>query len=148
MGTLFFLSLCCATCGIETLRLCHSLLRLQRYRHHCVTPLWCGPSGHLADPTPNTIYEPKYCIDVSSEHTPMNLPARKSSFQLESDATIAASEDLNLPRHSRASSSSRHTAASTVPTLLKQSSVGTGSRNLAADVDHEKNCSKFFRICV
>ena len=104
----------------------------------CVTPLWSGPSGDLADPTPNTGYEPKFCIDVSSEHTPINFPTRKSTFQLESDATIAASEDLNLPRHSGASSSSWHTAASTVPTLDYDSVASqTCFRKLAANVDHE-----------
>ena len=41
----------------------------------CATPLWGGPSGHLADPIPNTGYEPKFCIDVSSEHTPIILPS-------------------------------------------------------------------------
>ena len=30
----------------------------------CATPLWSGPCGHLADPIPNTGYEPKFCIDV------------------------------------------------------------------------------------
>ena len=101
----------------------------------CVTPLWSGPSGHLADPTPNTGYEPNICIDVSSEHTSIHLPSRESSFNLENDATIVASEDFHLPRHSGASSSSRHTAASTVPTLLKLGSVGTSSRKLVADYD-------------
>ena len=49
----------------------------------CATPLWGGPSGHLSDPTPNTGHEPKFCIDVSSEHTPINLPTRNMTFQLE-----------------------------------------------------------------
>ena len=34
----------------------------------CATPLWGGPSGHLADPIPDTGCELKFCIDVSSEH--------------------------------------------------------------------------------
>ena len=71
----------------------------------CATPLGDGPSGHLADPIPNTGSEPKFCIDVSSERTPMNLPNRNMSFQQEYDATVTASEDLNLPQHSEASSS-------------------------------------------
>ena len=91
----------------------------------CATPLWSGPSGHLADPIPNIGYEPKFCIDVSGEHTPINLPTRNMSFQQEYDLTITASEDLNLPRHSGASSSSQQTAASTVPALLKLGSSGT-----------------------
>ena len=100
----------------------------------CATPFWGGPPGYEADPPPNTGYEPKFCIDVSSEHTPINLLTRKSSFQLESDATIPSSKNLNLPRHAGASSSSWQTAAST---LLKLGSAGTRSWKLAADVDHE-----------
>ena len=30
------------------------------------TPLWGGQSGHLADPIPNTRYEPTFCIDASA----------------------------------------------------------------------------------
>ena len=47
----------------------------------CPTPLWGGPSGHLADPTPHTGYEPKFCIGASSEHTPINLPFKKEQLQ-------------------------------------------------------------------
>ena len=89
--------------------------------------------AHLASPIPNTGHEPKFCVDVSSKHTPVNLPTRNMSFQQEYDATIAASEDLNLPRHSGASSSSQHTAASRVPTLLKLGSLGTGLTKVSAD---------------
>ena len=42
-----------------------------------------GPSGHPADPTPNTGYERKLCINVSSEHSPINLPTRNMGFQQE-----------------------------------------------------------------
>ena len=130
----------------------------------CATPLWGGPSGRLADPTRNTGYEPKFCNDVSSDHTPINLPTRNMSFQQEYDVTITASEDLNSPRHSRASSSSQHTAASRFPTLLKLGSSGTSltklaaendsvasqtsSRKLAADMDRETVVFKSFRVCV
>ena len=95
--------------------------------------LWDGPSGHLADPTPNTSYEPKFRIDVSSEQTPINLPTRNMSFPQEYDATITASEDLNLPRHSGASSSSQHSAASRVPPLLKLGSLGSLFESAASE---------------
>ena len=55
------------------------------------------------------------------------------SFQLEYDATITASKDLDLPRHSGASSNSQHTAASRIPTLLKLGSSGTGLATVLAD---------------
>ena len=100
--------------------------------HPCATPLGDGLSGRLAGPIPNT-NQPKFCIDVDSEHTPINVPSRNMSFQQEYDATIAASEDTNLPRHSVASSSSQHSAASSVPTLSKLGSVRTCSRKLLAD---------------
>ena len=54
-------------------------------------------------------------------------------FQQEYDATIAASEDLDLPQYAGASSSIQHTATSTVHTLLKPSSFGTGLKKLSAD---------------
>ena len=47
------------------------------------TSPWGGHSDPLADPTPNTGYEPNLCIDVSSEHTPIKCPFRKNSFNLE-----------------------------------------------------------------
>ena len=92
----------------------------------CATPLWGGPSGHLFGPTPNIGHEPKFCIDVSGEHT--------------HDATIADSEDLNLPRHSRASSSSQHT-------LLKLRSSGTSSRRLIADCDSVASWTSIKETC-
>ena len=119
----------------------------------CATPLWSGPSGHhLADPTRNTGYEPKFCIIVSSEHTPINLPTRNMSFQQEYDATIAASEDLNLPRLSGASSSSQRTAASRVLTLcLTKVSADfdsvasrTSISETCADMDRETVGSSLF----
>ena len=61
--------------------------------------------------------------------------ASRRGFQQEHDETIAASEDLNLSGHSGASSSSQHTAASTLPRHLKQGSPGNGSRRLIADHD-------------
>ena len=99
----------------------------------CPTPLWCVPSCHLVGPTPNTSYEFQFCIDVSGEHTPINLPTRNMVFQQEYDATLASSEDLNLLRHSGASSRSQNTAASTVPTLLKLGSLGPSFTKVSAD---------------
>ena len=101
----------------------------------CATPLWGRPSGHLAGPIPNTGYEPKFCIDVSSEHTPINLSTRNMSFQQEYDATITACEDLNLPRHSGASSSRASTRqqAQFPLCLLKQGSLGPSLTKVSAD---------------
>ena len=63
---------------------------------------------------------------------------RRSTFRPETAAStwrmtrqIAASEDFEL------ASSSRHSVARIVPTLLKLGSPGSGTRKLAADADHE-----------
>ena len=63
------------------------------------------------------------------------------------DATIVAYEDLNLPQHSGASSSSKHTAASTVPTLSKLGSLGTGLRKLSADYDSVASRTSIKETC-
>ena len=70
------------------------------------TPLWGGPSGHLADPTPSTGYEPKICIEVAS--------TRRSTFRPEtwvsSNSTTRQSPlsmtsiYLNIPEHHAAAS--------------------------------------------
>ena len=93
----------------------------------CATPLWGGPSGHLAAPTPNTGYEPEFCIDVSRTST------RRSIFLPE-----RAVSSWRVTRQSplrRTSSSRRHTPAGTVPILLKLGSLKTSSRKLATDYD-------------
>ena len=61
--------------------------------------------------TPYTGYEPKFCIDVSSEHTPINFPSDKNR---ENDVSIAASEDFDFPQHSGASSGRHAVPRSTV----------------------------------
>ena len=55
----------------------------------CATPLWGGPSGHLAGPTLNTGYEPKFCTDVSRAST------RRSIFRPE-----RAASSLRMTRRS------------------------------------------------
>ena len=94
-------------------------------RNPCATPPWGGMSGHLATPIPDTSYEPKFCIDVSSEHMPINLAA-----------TIATAEDLDVPRQFwsfkqqqalRSSKQGSH--------LSKQSSLGNNLTKVLADND-------------
>ena len=69
------------------------------------------------------------------------------SFQQEYDATIAVSEDLNLPRHPGASSSSQDTAASRVPTLLKSGSWGTSLTKVSADCDSVASRTSIKETC-
>ena len=58
------------------------------------TSLGDGLPGRLVGPIPNAGCEPKFCVDVDSEHTPINLPSRNTSFPQEDDATTTASEDF------------------------------------------------------
>ena len=102
----------------------------------CTTPLWGGPSGHLAHPTPNTGYEPKFCIDVGSEHTPIFRPERASSSprmtrQSPLRRTLAC---LNIQEQAAG-----HLLARTVPTLWKLGSLGSSSRKLVADAENDTN---------
>ena len=55
--------------------------------------------GHLAESTLLKGYEPKTCIDVSSEHTPMNYTSRRNSFNADYNdltTTVAASETPDM----------------------------------------------------
>ena len=63
-------------------------------RTPCATPPAGTLSGHLAESSPHTGYEPKSCIDVSSEHTPINHPSWTNGLNIENDltTTVAASE--------------------------------------------------------
>ena len=45
----------------------------------------------LANPTPNTGYEPNFHSYMNEEHTPINLPDSHRSFQCRDDATIISS---------------------------------------------------------
>ena len=66
-----------------------------------------GQSGYLADSIPLTGYEPKTCIDVSSEHTPVNHPCRKNSFNIEDNVTTTVAASETSRRFSEASGSQR-----------------------------------------
>ena len=120
-----------------------------------------APSVHLADPIQNTGYEPKICIDVGSEHTPINLPSRNMSVRQKYDATITASEDLiylDIPEHQAAAIILQQAE---FPTLLKRGLLGTSLTKVLADYDsvaiRQRNlcghgsrdsCFKSFRVCV
>ena len=88
--------------------LCHSAVG---WKCLAICPIW----------TPDTGHEPKLCIEVSNEHTPIN---GNRNFPHDDDATIATTEDLDLPRHSGTSSSKHTAAASGAPTMSKLGSLG------------------------
>ena len=70
------------------------------------------PNGY---PDQNTGYEPNFFGHLNEEHTPINLP---DSFQCRDDATIISAADDPDVLCSGASSSSKQTASSRVPTML------------------------------
>ena len=76
-------------------------------RSPCALPPWSGMSGYLANPNPDTGHEPKLCVDVSDEHTPINLSDSHRNIPHD----YVATEDPDVPRHSGASSSSKSSAA-------------------------------------
>ena len=70
-----------------------------RYSTENATPRLDGSSGPMADSERVTGCEPKTCIDVSSEKTPINIAVRRDSFDIESDLNFAVSEDSDhLPQ--------------------------------------------------
>ena len=75
----------------------------------CATPL-DGRSGYLAESLPHTGYEPNTCIDVSSEHTPINHSSSWNRFNNENDltTTVAASENFDGFHQQAAASGSSH----------------------------------------
>ena len=90
-------------------------------------------SGYLADSIPLTGYEPKTCIDVSSEHTPINYPYRKNSFNIEDNVTttVAASETSDgLKKQAAANGSSQFVPTSEVNAWLHAETWSARSRKL------------------
>ena len=80
---------------------------------------WSG-SGRLANPAPNTGYEPKLSIFFSymvTAHTPIHFPDSHHDFQNQDDATLISTIDPEGLPHSGALSSSK-SAASRVPSTL------------------------------
>ena len=107
-------------------------------------------SDYLVSPTPHTgFYEPKFCVDASDEHTPINLLHSNRNFPHDYDATIVATtEDLDVPRHSGALSSSQHTAAANrIPTVSKLGSLGNSLTKMLADYDSVDSRNSIRETC-
>ena len=130
---------------------------LERSRWNpCASALWSGMSGCFPNPTPHVA---NFCTHMNEEHTPINLPDSHRNFPRRDDATIIYTpDDTEGLQHSGASSSSKFTAASRVPTALgswgnclwKQmadyESVDSrsGIRETGANLDRESVVSTFF----
>ena len=118
----------------------------------CATPLGVGPSGR----SQTQVMSPS-----SASMSVASTRRSQISFQQEYDATITVPEDVILPRHSGASSSSQQTAANRVTTLSKLGALGTSSWNQLADYEsvdsrngiretcaNMDSCFKSLRVCV
>ena len=77
------------------------------WRSSCATPSGGLLFGHLAESTPLTGYKPKTCIDVNSEHTPLNYTSRRNSFNIENNdlTTTTAASDNSDGFHQQAAAS-------------------------------------------
>ena len=87
----------------------------------CEPARWSGMSGRLANPAPNTGYEPNpsnFFTYVDTVHTPIHLPDSHHDFPCQDAATMTSTTDREGLPHSGASSSSKHTAASGVPSTF------------------------------
>ena len=103
------------------------------------TPCATTPSGmfigHLAESSPRTSYEPKSCIDVSSEHTLINHSSERNRLNIENDltTTVAASENSDgFHQQATASGSPQPVPASAVNPWLRAdmwSSTGKSVRS-------------------
>ena len=86
---------------------------LERSRiNPCASAHWSGMSGCLANATPHTGYEPNFHTYRNEEYTPINLPDSHRNFPRRDATIITTAEDPG------ASSSSKQTEASRVPTML------------------------------
>ena len=85
----------------------------------CATPPGGLLFGHLAESSPHTGYEPKTCIDVSSEHRPINHSSWRNSFNIENDlATAVAASENSDGFHQQAVARSPSVPASVVDPWL------------------------------
>ena len=92
-------------------------------------------SGSMTDTTQNTGYEPKFCADVSSEHTPITFPS-SSSISTERMTWQTPSQPLRIltifSHLQAAASGTQRSAASTVSAFLNLSSLSS-TRKLFRD---------------
>ena len=97
----------------------------------------------------DTRYEPKFCVDTSDEHTPINIPESDKNFPHDYEATmVATTEEPDVLRHSGASSSSKHTtAASKVSTVPKLGSLGNSFCKKVADYESVDSRNSIRETC-
>ena len=90
------------------------------------TPVLGGQSGSLAETTLDTGYEPKICVDVSGEHTPIHFPLRDNIFNQEDDLTNTVANPVDFDRF-------HCSAATAVPALLNLGSFSSTGKLVRYD---------------
>ena len=99
----------------------------------------------MADSAPRTGYQPKlanFFSYINKEHTPVDIPDSHHNFLCPDDATVVPTSPEGLP-NSRASSSSKQTAAGRVPSELDKEPVATticGSQSKVKEVEKQTLC--------
>ena len=96
-------------------------MRTSFRENRCEPARWSGMSGRMANPAPNPGYEPNPSNIFSymdTEHTPIHLPDSHHDFQCQDDATLISTTNPECLPHSGASSSSKQTTVSRVPTTF------------------------------
>ena len=119
-------------------------------------PARWSESGRIADSAPNIGYEPKpanFFSYMDPEHTPINIPASHHNILCPDDATVISTSPEGLPS-SGASSSSKQTAVSRVPSMFGSSSLWkqgachllgrSGLQETGADLDTESVAATLF----
>ena len=131
-----------------------------RTRSWCLSPSaparW-SESDRMADPAPNTGYEPNlanFSSYVDPEHTPIDIPDSHQDFLCPDDATMISTSPEGLP-NAEAFSSSQKAAAGRVSSLFSHSSLGklsaghvssrSGLQETGADLDRDSVATTLFR---
>ena len=108
-------------------------------------------SAYLAESLPRrACCEPNTCIDVSSEHTPINYLSRRNSFNIENDltTTVADSETLDgFHQPAAANGSSQYAAASEVNLWLGADLWTRTRKPVRGDVSNVSVEETFSKVC-
>ena len=131
-------------------------------RPSCATPPGRLLFGQLAESTPLTGFEPETCIDVSSEHTPINYSSRRNSFNIKNNdltTTVEALREISdgFPQQATARGSPQQAPTSVVNPWLsadmwsstrKLVRSNASNASVASDfVEQEKKEIEIWHVC-
>ena len=99
----------------------------------------------LVEPTLIMGYEPKTCIDVSSEHTPINCTSKRNSFNIEHNdftTTVEASDNSDGFQQQAAASGSPQQVPASVVKL--GADMWSSTKKLVRGVRVNRKCCRVF----